>query len=205
MARFVDTVMTSLWSEDDAFSYMADARNFAEWDPGTKRVDEVQGNGAGPDAAFDVTAEVGSRSTVLRYEVTDWEPPRRVVLEASKPWMHLRDEIVIDRVRDRHAHHLRRPHHPARPAEGVRQVARQAIPSRRRTRRGWPEGAGAAAPLTGQLACTGRRSQPRTFGVCACLALSQSTSQSVQRCSTSSSATRPSRRASAAPRQKCSP
>ena len=56
-----------------------------------------------------------------------------------------------------------------------------------------------------QLACTGRRSQPRTFGVCACLALSQSTSQSVHRCSTSSSATRPSRRASAAPRQKCSP
>jgi hypothetical protein len=98
MARFVDTVMTSLWSEDDAFSYMADARNFAEWDPGTTRVDEVQGNGAGPDAAFDVTAEVGSRSTVLRYEVTDWKPPRRVVLEASKPWMHLRDEIVIDRV-----------------------------------------------------------------------------------------------------------
>ena len=98
MARFVDTVMTSVWSEDDAFSYMGDARNFAEWDPGTKRVEQVRGVGGGPDAAFDVTAEVGSRSTVLHYQVTDWESPRRVVLEASKPWMRLHDEIVIDRV-----------------------------------------------------------------------------------------------------------
>ena len=105
MARFVDTVMTSLWSEDDAFSYMGDARNFAQWDPGTQRVEQVRGVGGGPDAAFDVTAEVGSRSTVLHYEVTDWDSPRRVVLEASKPWMRLHDEIVITR-RHRHAHHL---------------------------------------------------------------------------------------------------
>jgi len=65
MARFVDTVMTSTWSQDEAFSYMADARNFAEWDPGTERVEQVEGNGAGPDAVFDVTASVGSRSTVI--------------------------------------------------------------------------------------------------------------------------------------------
>jgi hypothetical protein len=98
VARFVDTVITSLWSADDAFSYMADARNFAEWDPGTKRVEQVRGDGPGPDASFDVTAEVGSRSVVLHYEVTDWDPPHRVVLEASNAWMHLHDEIVIDRV-----------------------------------------------------------------------------------------------------------
>jgi hypothetical protein len=98
MARFVDTVMTSLWTEEDAFSYMGDARNFAEWDPGTKQVEQVRGVGGGPDAAFDVTAAVGPRSTVLHYEVTDWKAPHRVVLEATKPWMHLHDEIVIDRV-----------------------------------------------------------------------------------------------------------
>jgi hypothetical protein len=98
MARFVDTVMTSVWSEDDAFSYMSDARNFAEWDPGTQRVEQVRGDGGGPDAAFDVTAEVGSRTTVLHYEVTEWDPAHRVVLEASNRWMRLHDEIVIDRV-----------------------------------------------------------------------------------------------------------
>ena len=52
---------------------------------------------------------------------------------------------------------------------------------------------------------TGSVSQPRTVDVRACLALSQSTSHSGKRCSTSSSATRPSRRASAAPRQKWMP
>jgi len=100
MARFVDTVMTSVWSADDAFSYMGDARNFAEWDPGTKRVEQVRGQGGGPDAAFDVTAEVGSRGIVLHYEVTEWDPSRRVVLEAENTWMRLHDEIVIDRVAD---------------------------------------------------------------------------------------------------------
>lgn len=57
----------------------------------------------------------------------------------------------------------------------------------------------------GQRVKTGSFSQPRTVGVWACLTLSQSTSQSGQRFSTSSSATRPSSRASAAPRQKWRP
>src|SRR5439155_5884699 len=52
---------------------------------------------------------------------------------------------------------------------------------------------------------TGRRSQPRTVDVCACLALSQSISQSGHRVSTSSRATRPSSLARAAPRQKWMP
>jgi hypothetical protein len=98
MARFVDTVMTSTWSQDDAFAYMADVRNFAEWDPGTKRVVQVQGSGSGPIAEYDVTVRMGSRSMTLRYEVTEWDPPHRVVLESSKAWMTLRDEIVVDRV-----------------------------------------------------------------------------------------------------------
>jgi hypothetical protein len=98
MARFVDTVMTSIWSQEDVFSYMADVRNFAEWDPGTERVVQVRGNGSGPDVAYDVTVTTGSRHMTLRYEVTEWDPPHRVVLEASKPWAVLRDEIVVDRV-----------------------------------------------------------------------------------------------------------
>jgi carbon monoxide dehydrogenase subunit G len=98
MARFADTVMTSTWSQDDAFAYMADARNFAEWDPGTERVEQVTGDGGGPDAVFDVTVELGSRTTTLRYTMTEWDPPHRVTLEASNSWMHLRDEITVDRV-----------------------------------------------------------------------------------------------------------
>src|SRR5690606_25494822 len=56
-----------------------------------------------------------------------------------------------------------------------------------------------------QPATTGSFSQPRTVLVLACTALSQSTSHSGTRLSTSSSASRPARRASAAPRQKWMP
>ena len=97
MARFVDSVPSS-WSPEDAFSYMADARNFAEWDPGTERVAQVQGSGPAPDAAYDVTLRVGSRTTTFRYDVVEWQPPRRVVLAASNAVMHLHDEVVIDRI-----------------------------------------------------------------------------------------------------------
>ena len=56
------------------------------------------------------------------------------------------------------------------------------------------------------LVTTGSVCHPRTVEVRACTALSQSTSQpSGKRCSTSSRAMRPSRRARAAPRQKWMP
>ena len=97
MARFVDSVPVP-WSPEDAFSYMADLRNFAEWDPATRHVEQVHGDGPGADARYDVTVNVGPRTTTLRYEVVDWEPPRRLVIEASNAVMHSHDEIVIDRI-----------------------------------------------------------------------------------------------------------
>ena len=97
MARFVDSVPAP-WSQDDAFSYMADVTNFAEWDPATQRVVQVRGTGPGADAAYDVTVDVGKRASTFRYDVVDWEPPHRVVLTASNAVMHLRDEIVLDRI-----------------------------------------------------------------------------------------------------------
>jgi len=97
MARFVDSVPTS-WSSEDTFAYMADVRNFAEWDPGTERVEQVRGVGPGPDATYDVTVKMGKRTTTLRYEVVDWQAPRRVTLAASNAIMRLRDEIVLDRI-----------------------------------------------------------------------------------------------------------
>ena len=97
MARFVDSVPAP-WSPEDAFSYMADVTNFAEWDPGTHRVEQVEGSGPGADATYDVTVDVGHRSTTLRYDVVEWQPPHRVTLSASNAVMRLHDDIVIDRM-----------------------------------------------------------------------------------------------------------
>ena len=54
MARYVTTVRSAK-TPREAFAYMADLRNFAEWDPGVKTVKQVEGSGGGKDAVFDVT------------------------------------------------------------------------------------------------------------------------------------------------------
>ena len=65
---------------------------------------------------------------------------------------------------------------------------------------------GPARPEAGAYGTTtGNDSHPRTVDVCACTALSQSTSQVGKRCRTSSSAMRPSNRARWLPRQKWIP
>ena len=53
MARYIVHVRTSM-PPAEAFAYMADLSHFAEWDPGVDRVEQVAGDGAGPDAAYDV-------------------------------------------------------------------------------------------------------------------------------------------------------
>ena len=86
-----------------------------------------------------------------------------------------------------------RRRHVRLPRDGLQQL-RLAVGGRNRR-----------APAPSAQVTTGRRSQPRTVEVRACAALSQSTSHVGKRCSTSSSAMRPSSRASAAPMQKWTP
>jgi carbon monoxide dehydrogenase subunit G len=94
MAHYEGTVST-MWPQDAAFDYMADARNFAEWDPGTRAVEQVGGDGPGAGAAYDVTVKVGPATMTLRYDVVEWDPPRRVVLRAEHRMLRLRDEITV--------------------------------------------------------------------------------------------------------------
>ena len=66
MARYVTTVRSAK-TPREAFAYMADLRNFAEWDPGVKAVRQVEGSGGGPDAVFDVTVVAPGPDLTLRY------------------------------------------------------------------------------------------------------------------------------------------
>jgi carbon monoxide dehydrogenase subunit G len=99
MAHYEGTVSTT-WSQPAAFDYMADARNFAEWDPGTRAVEQVAGDGPGAGAAYDVEVKVGPATMTLRYEVVEWDPPQRVVLRAEHRLLRLRDEITVAAVGD---------------------------------------------------------------------------------------------------------
>ena len=51
MAHYLVHVRTPM-PPAEAFDYMADLRNFATWDPGVDRVDQVRGDGGGPDASI---------------------------------------------------------------------------------------------------------------------------------------------------------
>jgi len=72
MPRYVVTVPSSKTAAE-AFTYMADMRNYPEWDKGISRVELAQGSAAGLGTAYSVTVKgVGGRDTVFRYDTTEW-------------------------------------------------------------------------------------------------------------------------------------
>ena len=71
MARYTTSVRTTR-PVDEVFAYMSDLRNFSEWDPGTKRVVQSQGDGPGLGARYDVTASGPGRDILLPYQVIEW-------------------------------------------------------------------------------------------------------------------------------------
>ena len=75
MARYITSIRTPR-SNVDAFEYMADLKNFEQWDPGVRRVTQVAGDGAGSSASFDVVVDAPGRGLTLRYHTTHFDPPR---------------------------------------------------------------------------------------------------------------------------------
>jgi carbon monoxide dehydrogenase subunit G len=90
MARYVTSVRTPM-SPSAAFDYMADLRHFAEWDPGVKRVVQVEGEGGGPNAEFDVTVS----GTTLRYRTMAHHSPEELVVVARSSMLTSTDKVVV--------------------------------------------------------------------------------------------------------------
>ncbi len=94
MARYVVKVRTPR-TPSEAFAYMADLRNFAEWDPGVKQVTQVDGSGGGPNASFDVVVKSGWRDMTLRYVTVEYDEPRLVLIEARSRMLTSIDRITV--------------------------------------------------------------------------------------------------------------
>ena len=90
MARYVTTVRTQK-APSEVFEYMADLRNFAEWDPGVRRVAQVSGNGGGADAEFDVTVT----GTTLRYRTEVYSPSAELLVVAKSRTLTSTDRVSI--------------------------------------------------------------------------------------------------------------
>jgi hypothetical protein len=95
MARYVTRVSTEM-APADVFAYMADLRNFVDWDPGVELVTQVSGDGAGPDAEFDVVVTGQPRSITLRYKTLEYDAPHRVVVRADSPWLRSVDVVTVE-------------------------------------------------------------------------------------------------------------
>ena len=94
MARYVTTVRTAK-APQEVFAYMADLRNFAEWDPGVKAVTQVEGSGGGPDSVFDVTVAGVGRDLTLRYVTEEYDAPRNLLVVARSAVFTSIDRITV--------------------------------------------------------------------------------------------------------------
>ena len=94
MARYVTKVRTRR-PPAEVFAYMADLRNFAEWDPGVKQVAQVEGDGGGPGTVFDVTVR-GRSEQVLRYRTAVFDAPHELFVVAKTKSLTSEDRITVD-------------------------------------------------------------------------------------------------------------
>jgi len=94
MAHYAVTVRTPL-SVSDAFDYIADLSNFAEWDPGVREVSQVEGDGTGLGSAYDVTVEGIAGPLTLRYVVTEFTAPDVIVAKAQSTFLTSLDTITV--------------------------------------------------------------------------------------------------------------
>ena len=96
MARYVTQIESAL-SQAEAFAYMADFANARFWDPSVSEARPIGEAPIGVGSAFDLVARFGGRDVPLRYEVVEYDSPRRVALEARRPGFVSRDWITVER------------------------------------------------------------------------------------------------------------
>ena len=94
MTRYSTSVATPLPAAE-AFAYMSDVTHFVEWDPGVQQAVRVTGDGTSVGTAYDLTVRAGS-TTVMRYEVTEYQAPRRILLVARNRFLTSVDEVRVE-------------------------------------------------------------------------------------------------------------
>ena len=76
---------------DEAFAYMADFRNLVEWDPGVSSSTLADGDEPGMGAAYRVAAS----GAMLTYRTIEFDPPKRMVVEADNRRLRSYDVIEV--------------------------------------------------------------------------------------------------------------
>lgn len=79
----------------DAFDYVVDFTNIAEWDPGVVDSHRIEGSGVEVGARFQVASVFLGRELPLEYEILDSAPPDRAVLHTTSKRFDATDTIEL--------------------------------------------------------------------------------------------------------------
>jgi carbon monoxide dehydrogenase subunit G len=94
MAHYQSTIEVPA-SPADAFAYLADFTNAAQWDPGTVESTRLDDGPLGVGSRFRVVAGFFGRRIDLEYVIEQYEPDRRLVLGVTGKSVTGRDTITI--------------------------------------------------------------------------------------------------------------
>lgn len=95
MAHYTTTIPSSKTPEE-AFRYMADLRNFAQWDRNIVKVEQINGDGPGLNTVFDITVRgVGGRPSVLRYTTLEFDEFSNILVKGHNKIFTSIDRVVV--------------------------------------------------------------------------------------------------------------
>lgn len=78
---------------EEVFDYVADFSNLASWDPGIAESRQIDDGPIGEGSEFEVVADFNGRQIPMRYRITAFERPHRVVLEGEGETIRAVDDI----------------------------------------------------------------------------------------------------------------
>lgn len=81
---------------DEAFAFVADFATAAHWDPGVATSERTNPGPVGVGARYRLGVRMGGRVAPMDYEITTFEPSRRVVLTGSGSGVAAVDDIRFE-------------------------------------------------------------------------------------------------------------
>lgn len=81
---------------DDAFAFVADFANAAQWDPGVASSEQVGDGPVRVGARYKLGVRIGGRVAPMDYTITQLDAPRRVVLTGEGSGVAAVDDIVFE-------------------------------------------------------------------------------------------------------------
>lgn len=78
------------------FAYLAEFENLTDWDPATVRVKSRSSGPLAVGTAYEVVSAFRGREVDIRYVVTEYDPPRRVVLRGESDSVGALDEMTFE-------------------------------------------------------------------------------------------------------------